>query len=283
MSNKIERKIYYFFIRMEEEGENSDFVYYDLLIDEIIKNYKSYELNYTDNSKDYTIKSVNGFKDATDKYNKLEMVLRYCKYNFTPSVYDVSTKTLTESSKNKNQGDEEKTHFIIFNNKIYAEYKHNGASISILSKFLKKTWSNIKENNDELKNITIHIEKEMDSDVIEKLEKSIRIKRMVIRKTGNFNTDFYDDETQEYTRFEDISISAKRGKSLKKETIIERMKEMLSEKDISKVSIEIIDDDNQYDTILLDNYAKKRIIYVSKDSNGTIDSNDIFLEMRKLL
>ncbi len=276
-NNSLSRKIFFYeIVGFDENGNEMKFSYYDKLVNELKTNLTKYDSNDTNKCKDHTIKSI------TINDEETRIVLRYCKYNFMPDIYDITTKGSKSSIKTSSEGDEEKTHVIINGNVIKYENRRNGTPINVFFKFLQEAWNSVVENDQTVEIKSIRLNKILVNDVISIIKECKKIRRFNVQYFRSYNDPFleeYDDiECAKY----DLSLVAERNKSLNIAAIIGKIEKLFASKDVAKVTVDIVNEENENQIINLNSFSKTNVIYCDRDSNGSINSSDIFLKMSEL-
>ncbi len=224
-----------------------------------------------------------GFDSIIIYSNYIEVILKNCTYQYTPDVIDVITKTETPNTRTTDQGDKEKTHFLITKDYIVVEKKKNGSSISILKRFLNEALDTINDELDDVRRIEHSVI--MVEDFIKIFEKCTRIKNVNITIDKSHELDeftrFHSDQSVKDTY--SLVYKAKRSKSISKDTIRYYLDKFISGNGIvEKITMDIDNEDSDAMKINSEHFAKHAYLDVPKDSSGVVISSDIFIEMKNL-
>ena len=277
-----ERKIFEYEIKYKEDSkdtESKSFYNIELILNEILENMANYYVKDEKNNKYYAIDSIN----KNGKY--YEIVLKNCKYNFTPDIIDVETNYEHPSSKNLNEGDKEQTHILICGNKLLLEKRRNGTPLGILQKYFNEALQKVKINLD-IKIYKILFAQILDKNFLDTLKRAKRIKSSKFKVKSNlFNSDFFNFSND--TGVEDtylLEIKAKKRNEFNKTNFIKKIESLLSEeKLVDKISVDICDENNIPRIINTEEFAKFSKIYVNKKQTAELFSTDMFEKMKDLI
>lgn len=263
-----------------EEGKDIVLKISDLkdLLDYMIANTSIFVEDDRFNNKWYNIEAIQGHR------NYCTFILRNCMYMYRPKLINVITMAEKESPKTPEEGEKQRTHFMIKENYLLFEKRRNGTPLSTFVKFLNL---GVKDILGEL-NLPYEFIKYrmlMIDDFVEVFDKSNRIKNITITKSFvNSNDDgyynFHDENTNiEYKEF----FSARRNKTLNKGKIKKYIFPLISDDSrIEKITMEIDDENNNAVTINTERMVKHHIIKVSKDEYGIAETESIIKEMLDL-
>lgn len=279
--NSIKRKIYIYEIYCQKKGidENQKFDYTEKLFNEIEKNKNSIEYNNISDNRWYSVEKVNFSAQFID------CTLICCKYNYMPNLINVEDRSERNSPKKSSEGDKEKTHITIKDNVIAYEQRRNGTSATILMRLMNTAWNNIRDSVDPSISKII-LRQVVEDDFLEIIHKANRIKNakflvsstLINSEYFNFSNDSGVDDL--YT----LEIKATRKKSINKPSFIDKIERILAEKEkIEKVTVDIIDEDNNPRIINTEEISKQFNIDVEKNSNGEVIDVDIFSKLKELI
>ena len=279
--NSIKRKIYIYEIYCLKKGidENQKFDYTEKLFNEIEKNKNSIEYNNISDNRWYSVEKVNFSAQFID------CTLICCKYNYMPNLINVEDRSERNSPKKSSEGDKEKTHITIKDNVIAYEQRRNGTSATILMRLMNTAWNNIRDSVDPSISKII-LRQVVEDDFLEIIHKANRIKNakflvsstLINSEYFNFSNDSGVDDL--YT----LEIKATRKKSINKPSFIDKIERILAEKEkIEKVTVDIIDEDNNPRIINTEEISKQFNIDVEKNSNGEVIDVDIFSKLKELI
>ncbi len=279
--NSIKRKIYIYEIYCQKKGidENQKFDYTEKLFNEIEKNKNSIEYNNITDNRWYSVEKVNFSAQFID------CTLICCKYNYMPNLINVEDRSERNSPKKSSEGDKEKTHITIKDNVIAYEQRRNGTSATILMRLMNTAWNNIRDSVDPSISKII-LRQVVEDDFLEIIHKANRIKNakflvsstLINSEYFNFSNDSGVDDL--YT----LEIKATRKKSINKSSFIDKIERILAEKEkIEKVTVDIIDEDNNPRIINTEEISKQFNIDVEKNSNGEVIDVDIFSKLKELI
>lgn len=260
--NSIKRKIYIYEIYCQKKGidENQKFDYTEKLFNEIEKNKNSIEYNNITDNRWYSVEKVNFSAQFID------CTLICCKYNYMPNLINVEDRSERNSPKKSSEGDKEKTHITIKDNVIAYEQRRNGTSATILMRLMNTAWNNIRDSVDPSISKII-LRQVVEDDFLEIIHKANRIKNakflvsstLINSEYFNFSNDSGVDDL--YT----LEIKATRKKSINKSSFIDKIERILAEKEkIEKVTVDIIDEDNNPRIINTEEISKQFNIDVEK-------------------
>ena len=280
-NNSIKRKIYVYEIYCQKKsiGENQKFDYTEKLFNEIEKNKNSIEYNNISDNRWYSVEKVNFSTQFID------CTLICCKYNYMPNLINVENRSERNSPKKSSEGDKEKTHITIKDNVIAYEQRRNGTSATILMRLMNIAWNNIRDSVDPSISKII-LRQVVEDDFLEIINKANRIKNakflvsstLINSEYFNFSNDSGVDDL--YT----LEIKATRKKSINKTSFIDKIERILAEKEkIEKVTVDIIDEDNNPRVINTEEISKQFNIDVEKNSNGEVIDVDIFSKLKELI
>ena len=278
-NNSIKRKIYVYEIYCQKKSidENQKFDYTEKLFNEIEKNKNSIEYNNISDNRWYSVEKVNFSTQFID------CTLICCKYNYMPNLINVEDRSERNSPKKSSEGD--KTHFTIKDNVIAYEQRRNGTSATILMRLMNIAWNNIRDSVDPSISKII-LRQVVEDDFLEIINKANRIKNakflvsstLINSEYFNFSNDSGVDDL--YT----LEIKATRKKSINKTSFIDKIERILAEKEkIEKVTVDIIDEDNNPRVINTEEISKQFNIDVEKNSNGEVIDVDIFSKLKELI
>lgn len=277
-----EIKILEYEIKYKEDSKDTEskpFYNIGLILNEILENIANYFVKDEKNNKYYAIDSIN----KNGEY--YEIVLKNCKYNFTPDIINVETNNEHPSSKNLNEGDKEQTHILIYGNKLLLEKRRNGTPLGILQKYFNEALQKVKINLD-AQIYKIVFAQIFDENFLDTLKRAKRIKSSKFKVKSNLlNSDFFNFSND--TGVEDtylLEIKAKKRNEFNKINFIKKIESLLSEeKAIDKISVDICDENNISRIINTEEFAKFSKIYVSKKETGELLSTDMFEKMKGLI
>lgn len=280
-NNSIKRKIYVYEIYCQKKSidENQKFDYTEKLFNEIEKNKNSIEYNNISDNRWYSVEKVNFSTQFID------CTLICCKYNYMPNLINVEDRSERNSPKKSSEGDKEKTHITIKDNVIAYEQRRNGTSATILMRLMNIAWNNIRDSVDPSISKII-LRQVVEDDFLEIINKANRIKNakflvsstLINSEYFNFSNDSGVDDL--YT----LEIKATRKKSINKTSFIDKIERILAEKEkIEKVTVDIIDEDNNPRVINTEEISKQFNIDVGKNSNGEVIDVDIFSKLKELI
>lgn len=280
-NNSIKRKIYVYEIYCQKKSidENQKFDYTEKLFNEIEKNKNSIEYNNISDNRWYSVEKVNFSTQFID------CTLICCKYNYMPNLINVEDRSERNSPKKSSEGDKEKTHITIKDNVIAYEQRRNGTSATILMRLMNIAWNNIRDSVDPSISKII-LRQVVEDDFLEIINKANRIKNakflvsstLINSEYFNFSNDSGVDDL--YT----LEIKATRKKSINKTSFIDKIERILAEKEkIEKVTVDIIDEDNNPRVINTEEISKQFNIDVEKNSNGEVIDVDIFSKLKELI
>lgn len=280
-NNSIKRKIYVYEIYCQKKSidENQKFDYTEKLFNEIEKNKNSIEYNNISDNRWYSVEKVNFSTQFID------CTLICCKYNYMPNLINVEDRSERNSPKKSSEGDKEKTHITIKDNVIAYEQRRNGTSATILMRLMNIAWNNIRDSVDPSISKII-LRQVVEDDFLEIINKANRIKNakflvsstLINSEYFNFSNDSGVDDL--YT----LEIKATRKKSINKTSFIDKIERILAEKEkIEKVTVDIIDEDNNPRIINTEEISKQFNIDVEKNSNGEVIDVDIFSKLKELI
>lgn len=280
-NNSIKRKIYVYEIYCQKKciDENQKFDYTEKLFNEIEKNKNSIEYNNISDNRWYSVEKVNFSTQFID------CTLICCKYNYMPNLINVEDRSERNSPKKSSEGDKEKTHITIKDNVIAYEQRRNGTSATILMRLMNIAWNNIRDSVDPSISKII-LRQVVEDDFLEIINKANRIKNakflvsstLINSEYFNFSNDSGVDDL--YT----LEIKATRKKSINKTSFIDKIERILAEKEkIEKVTVDIIDEDNNPRVINTEEISKQFNIAVEKNSNGEVIDVDIFSKLKELI
>ncbi len=279
--NSVNRKvfIYEIYCQKEGDGEEQPFTYTYQLFNEIKNNKTAIEYNNTTENRWYSVESV------TENTPYLDCVFICCKYNYMPNLIDVGNRIERLSPKKSSEGDKEKTHITLKGNVIAYEQRRNGTSAAVLSRLLNIAWKNIKNFTDPSINKII-LRQVIENDFLETIKKANKIKnaKFFVNSTligsdfFNFGNDSGVDDL--YT----LEIKALRKKSIDKTSFIDKIERFFADKeDIEKVTVNIIDEDDNPRVINTEEFSKQFNVIVTKNSKGEVDDSDIFEKLKEVL
>lgn len=279
--NSIKRKIYIYEIYCQKKGidESQKFDYTEKLFNEIEKNKNSIEYNNISDNRWYSVEKVNFSAQFID------CTLICCKYNYMPNLINVEDRSERNSPKKSSEGDKEKTHITIKDNVIAYEQRRNGTSATILMRLMNTAWNNIRDSVDPSISKII-LRQVVEDDFLEIIHKANRIKNakflvsstLINSEYFNFSNDSGVDDL--YT----LEIKATRKKSINKPSFIDKIERILAEKEkIEKVTVDIIDEDNNPRIINTEEISKQFNIDVEKNANGEVIDVDIFSKLKELI
>ena len=277
-----EIKILEYEIKYKEDSKDTEskpFYNIGLILNEILENIANYFVKDEKNNKYYAIDSIN----KNGEY--YEIILKNCKYNFTPDIINVETNNEHPSSKNLNEGDKEQTHILIYGNKLLLEKRRNGTPLGILQKYFNEALQKVKINLD-AQIYKIVFAQIFDENFLDTLKRAKRIKSSKFKVKSNLlNSDFFNFSND--TGVEDtylLEIKAKKRNEFNKINFIKKIESLLSEeKAIDKISVDICDENNISRIINTEEFAKFSKIYVSKKETGELLSTDMFEKMKGLI
>ena len=277
-----EIKILEYEIKYKEDSKDTEskpFYNIGLILNEILENIANYFVKDEKNNKYYAIDSIN----KNGEY--YEIVLKNCKYNFTPDIINVETNNEHPSSKNLNEGDKEQTHILIYGNKLLLEKRRNGTPLGILQKYFNEALQKVKINLD-AQIYKIVFAQIFDENFLDTLKRAKRIKSSKFKVKSNLlNSNFFNFSND--TGVEDtylLEIKAKKRNEFNKINFIKKIESLLSEeKAIDKISVDICDENNISRIINTEEFAKFSKIYVSKKETGELLSTDMFEKMKGLI
>ena len=280
-NNSIKRKIYVYEIYCQKKSidENQKFDYTEKLFNEIEKNKNSIEYNNISDNRWYSVEKVNFSTQFID------CTLICCKYNYMPNLINVEDRSERNSPKKSSEGDKEKTHITIKDNVIAYEQRRNGTSATILMRLMNIAWNNIRDSVDPSISKII-LRQVVEDNFLEIINKANRIKNakflvsstLINSEYFNFSNDSGVDDL--YT----LEIKATRKKSINKTSFIDKIERILAEKEkIEKVTVDIIDEDNNPRVINTEEISKQFNIDVEKNSNGEVIDVDIFSKLKELI
>ena len=277
-----EIKILEYEIKYKEDSKDTEskpFYNIGLILNEILENIANYFVKDEKNNKYYAIDSIN----KNGEY--YEIVLKNCKYNFTPDIINVETNNEHPSSKNLNEGDKEQTHILIYGNKLLLEKRRNGTPLGILQKYFNEALQKVKINLD-AQIYKIVFAQIFDENFLDTLKRAKRIKSSKFKVKSNLlNSDFFNFSND--TGVEDtylLEIKEKKRNEFNKINFIKKIESLLSEeKAIDKISVDICDENNISRIINTEEFAKFSKIYVSKKETGELLSTDMFEKMKGLI
>ena len=277
-----EIKILEYEIKYKEDSKDTEskpFYNIGLILNEILENIANYFVKDEKNNKYYAIDSIN----KNGEY--YEIILKNCKYNFTPDIINVETNNEHPSSKNLNEGDKEQTHILIYGNKLLLEKRRNGTPLGILQKYFNEALQKVKINLD-AQIYKIVFAQIFDENFLDTLKIVKRIKSSKFKfKSNLLNSDFFNFSND--TGVEDtylLEIKAKKRNEFNKINFIKKIESLLSEeKAIDKISVDICDENNISRIINTEEFAKFSKIYVSKKETGELLSTDMFEKMKGLI
>lgn len=276
-----EKKVFEYEIKYKEDAtsvDSLDFPFVNLLLNELIKNKDVYSFKNEKDNKYYAIDTIN----KTGEY--YEIVLKNCKYNFTPNIINVENNTEHESTKSLSEGDKEQTHVLIKGNRVLYENRRNGTPLWVLSLYFNNALNIIKSAIDININKLI-FSQILDKNFIETLKRAKRIKSSTFNvKSKLINSDYFNfSEDSEVSDNYRIEIKAKKRKSFNKQYFINKIESLLSnEKVVEKISVDICDENNIPRVINTEQFAKLYKIYVDRKETGEISSENMFLKMKEL-
>lgn len=277
-----EKKIFLYELKCAESlsDENlTDFKYIDLLMGEIQNHLSRY--NYKDEkaNKYYAIESIS----VDGSFYKI--VLKNCKYNFTPDIINVDTQQEHASSKTLSEGDKEKTHVLISENKLFYENRRNGTSLSIFKNFLNQALKFIRSQLSTTVRFITFVQV-LDNNFLDVLKRAnkIRSTKFIVKSTliGSDFFNFSDDNGVQDTYT--LEVKAKKRNQFNKTNFIRKIESLLlaEDKSIEKITVDICDEDNNPRVINTDEFAKFYKIYVDKSITGEVVSEDMFNKMKGL-
>lgn len=278
----IKRKIFQYRIvcQRKSEPDAGEFSHISLLMNEIKAHIS--QIVYVDTTTDRWY----GFDSINKMSTGWQVILANCKFNYRPNLIDINNRLERQSPKNSSEGDKEKTHVIIKTDAtIIFEQRRNGTGAFVFNKLLNMAWKKIKNTIDD-DIISIQMEQEIDKNFLEIIREANRIKGLKVVAEShivgseylNFSNDKGVKETYE------ISIRAKKRHEFNKETFIQKIEQLLAEDtQIDKIIVDLNDNENNPRIINTDQFAKQYIIYVNKNSNGEVDTVDMFCKMNELL
>lgn len=276
-----ERKILIYELKKEIKGvdEKEDFFEFNLLAD-YIRNHKI-EFEYTD-EKRYKWYSI---EDVYYKDGYYHIILINCKYNHSPNYINIISKQEKTTSKGLDDGEKELTHVLIKGNTVYYEKRLSGTGAYIFVKFINSAMKHIEiMQHQEIKKISLF--QIIRNDFFALIKKSNRIKSIKYNVTtelkGSEYFDFNDDDGVQDVY--SVKLKAKRKRSFNKENLIKRFEKIFSsESEIKKITVEINDDNNQKMIINSEEFARFFILNVETNSQGIIESSDMFNKIKELI
>ncbi len=278
----MKRKIFQYRVMCKRKSETDlcEFPHIGLLMDEIRTH-----INQSD-YKDLTTDRWYGFDSINAIAEGWKVVLANCKYNYRPNLIDINNRTERQSPKNNSEGDKEKTHVLIKSDAaIFFEQRRNGTGAFIFNKLLKAAWKRIKNTIDN--DITsIEIVQEIDNNFLQIIREANRIKGIkVVAESHIVGSDFlnFSNDTGVKDTYQ-IEIRAKKRHEFNKEIFIQKIEQLLAERtQIDKIIVDLNDNENNPRIINTDQFAKQYVIYANKDSNGEVNTEDMFSKMIELL
>ena len=224
-----------------------------------------------------------GIENIVIENDYIEVILKNCNYAYSPDVINVSTLIERSSDKDLDEGDKEKTHVLIKKDYILYEKKRNGCSHTNFKKLINMFLSSSTDKYF-IKNSSVELSVIMVNDFMDKFKTSKRIKKINV----SYNLQKSTDEFANFSLEEGISniytktYSAVRKGSISRNRVFDILNQKAKKKDIEKITIDIVDEDDENMVINTDEYARNSIINVNKKSNGEVDTKDIFSKMLEL-
>ena len=275
-----EKKIFVYEINFKEAPRDTikPFPYINFVLSYIREHVHSFYYKNEKENKYYGVESVeqNG--------SFYEIILKNCKYNFTPDIINVDTQEEHKSFKSLKEGDKEKTHILISGNTVYYESKRNGSSLYIFKMFVDMAIKNIKSILPVNVN-SIVFSQILDNNFMDILKNSKKIKstRFVVKSSliGSQYFDFSNDNGVQdvYT----LEIKAKRRNHFNKEFFVKKIEQLIAEgSKIEKILVDIYDEDDNLRVINTEEFAKFYKIFVDRSPTGEVISSDMFDKMKGL-
>ncbi len=279
IDNIVQKKIYIYEILCEKNDEEkcSDFSYLNELLEEMNNQIDTLKKHVSTN-RWYSIERMNFNNDYT------EIKLINCKYNYRPNLIDIRTKIERASPKSADEGDKESTHALIKNNLVAFEYRRSGTSISVFNMILNEIWNSIRAKYDSnIKRIVL--KQILEKNFFDIIKKSKRIKNVKFdvfcTNSGSDYYNLYNEKTMHETYC--IEYKAKKRQSIEKQPLLDKIEGLFINKEVSKVTVDVDDEENNKRIINSDVFAKQIYIYVNKNDNGEVISEDIFQKMSELI
>ena len=277
-----EKKIFSYELKYKNDYKDDDskmFPYIDLLMEEIQENLHLYNFKHEKENKYYAIESI----EKSGQFYKI--ILKNCKYNFTPDIINVDTQQERSSFKSLNEGDKERTHVLIIGHTMLYESRRNGTAPYIFKTFLNHALKQVQKNID-VKICCILFAQTLDKNFLEVLKKSRKIKstKFVVKSNliGSEYFNFNNDNGVQDNYI--IEVKAKKRNQFNKENFIQKIESLLAEsKSVEKITVDICDEDNNPRIINTEEFAKFYRIYVDKTNTGEIVSDDMFNKMKGII